>query len=133
MSEEDALRAARTLRQYLTLFGGWGRDERTALAALDTIDAALASSRPEPHYVVRTTSKPSDPDDVRDECSCGYANSPEKVAAHIAALASSRPEPLDVAVRTVVAEMGYHPDEPAHPNTVRMWRETLRDRLGDKG
>lgn len=34
------------------------------------------------HWRARATSKPSDPDDVRWECSCGYAGSPESVQRH---------------------------------------------------
>ena len=38
------------------------------------------------HWRERASSKPSDPDDVRWDCSCGYSGSPEKVRRHWAAL-----------------------------------------------
>jgi hypothetical protein len=34
------------------------------------------------HWRERVASKPSDPDDVRWDCSCGYSGSPEKVQRH---------------------------------------------------
>ena len=34
------------------------------------------------HWRERATSKPSDPDDIRWDCSCGYAGSPETVERH---------------------------------------------------
>lgn len=38
------------------------------------------------HWRTRSSSKPSDPDDVRWECSCGYAGSPETVQRHWAVM-----------------------------------------------
>ena len=38
------------------------------------------------HWRERASSKPSDPDDVRWDCSCGYSGAPEKVQKHWAAL-----------------------------------------------
>ena len=38
------------------------------------------------HWRERASSKPSDPDDIRWDCSCGYAGSPETVQRHWSAL-----------------------------------------------
>jgi hypothetical protein len=38
------------------------------------------------HWRERATSKPSDPDDIRWDCSCGYAGSPETVRKHWSAM-----------------------------------------------
>jgi len=45
------------------------------------------------HWLEHSSSKPSDPDDVRWECVCGYAGSPERVERHWSAmLAPEQPE-----------------------------------------
>jgi hypothetical protein len=52
------------------------------------------------HWRTSATSKPSDPDDIRWDCSCGYAGSPEAVERHWTAMlphdATEPAGPLDV-------------------------------------
>ena len=58
------------------------------------------------HYRERATSKPSDPDDVRWDCSCGYSGSPETVERHWTAMlpALATPTPPDTALRPALRQ-----------------------------
>ena len=42
------------------------------------------------HWRERVSSKPSDPDDVRWDCSCGYSGNPDKVLSHIVLMVGLR-------------------------------------------
>lgn len=89
---DRAARAARAAARTTDETGAW-----EALRAAEWVILRGGLRLPDfGHWLERSTSKPSDPDDVRWECSCGYAGSPETVERHWtamrAALAANQPE-----------------------------------------
>ena len=101
-TDHDALRDA--LQEWLNSHGEMDVEERLAEAAKEWLDVRESEARAttpaglrELRWIVlngglqlpgfdhsreRATSKPSDPDDIRWDCSCGYAGSPATVRRH---------------------------------------------------
>lgn len=58
------------------------------------------------HWRERASSNPSDPDDIRWDCSCGYSGSPETIQRHWhAILAAARPSPAEPPVADLRAAL----------------------------
>lgn len=75
----------------------WPCDAILAADRIEALEAALLDGGllvpGFDHWRVQSSSKPSDPGDIRWDCSCGYAGSPETVRRHWAALRRALLEP----------------------------------------
>ena len=80
-AEIATLRAQYAAQLNLTI------EANSTIAALRAALLGAGGHLPEwEHWRVRATSKPSDPDDIRWDCACGYAGSPDTVRKHWTAM-----------------------------------------------